>query len=295
MTDHCEEADERQARVVLQTLGVAGARLTLLGRGLSSTAWLVHRDAPDRDWVLRVAVTCAAGSSYEREHAVLARVRDTLGRAEPCVLRVPRPVQGSWTLGRPPAVMFSVTERLDGPGLDPTHATEAAAPIGRALRILHEIDVGGLGLSDFPRAWPFDDTAVHPLFASRLAGWADNIRQVAATPPRVLVHGDLHEENILWPLAEHPDGSTVGFVDFGMASVGAAMWDFAALAYFLSWPVSAIALTSYLHDGDLPRVRRQTQLLALSFAHYRLVTAEDTDEVGHATAFLDQTLRWLRG
>ncbi|MDQ3765452.1 MAG: aminoglycoside phosphotransferase family protein [Actinomycetota bacterium] len=291
MTGHREDADERLARVVLQTLGVPDARLRLLGRGLSSKAWLVRSPAADRDWVLRIAVTCAAGSTYEREHAVLARVLDTLEQSELDALRVPRPVQGSWTLGSPQAVIFSVTERLDGPGLAPVHAAQAAAPIGRALRALHDVDVCGLGLPDSARGWPFDDTAVHPLFASRLTGWADDIRQVAATQPRVLVHGDLHEENILWPLAEHPDGSTVGFLDFGMASAGAAGWDFAALAYFLSWRISMIALTSYLHDGELSRMRRQAQLLALSFAHYRLVTAEDRDEICHAMDFIDQTLR----
>ncbi|HEU0129303.1 MAG TPA: aminoglycoside phosphotransferase family protein, partial [Pseudonocardiaceae bacterium] len=272
MTGHRADADERLARVVLQTLGVPDARLALLGRGLSSNAWLVHRAAADRDLVLRVAVTSAAGSTYEREHAVLARVLEALNQSEPGALRVPCPVQGSWTLGCAQPVVFSVTERLDGPGLVPGRAAQGAAPIGRALRALHEVDVCGLGLPDSARGWPFDDTVVHPLFASRLTGWAEDIRQVAAMQPRVLVHGDLHEENILWPLAEHPDGATVGFLDFGMASVGVAGWDFAALAYFLSWPVSAIALTSYWHDG-LSRMRRQAQLLALSFAHYRLVTA----------------------
>jgi aminoglycoside phosphotransferase (APT) family kinase protein len=109
-----------------------------------------------------------------------------------------------------------------------------------------------------------------------------------------LVHGDLHEENILWPLVDDPDGSAVGFLDFGMASVGAAGWDFAALAYFLSWHIATIALTSYRQDGgDLSRLTRQTQLLALSFAHHRLVTAQDNDEVGHGTAFIDETLSAL--
>ncbi|MCA1670921.1 MAG: phosphotransferase [Actinobacteria bacterium] len=41
------------------------------------------------------------------------------------------------------------------------------------------------------------------------------IRQAAAAQPHVLIHGDLHEENILWPLADHPEGSAVGFLDFG--------------------------------------------------------------------------------
>ncbi len=274
-------------------LGVSDARLTLLGRGLSSSAWLVTDDVIDRDLVLRVALTCAAGSSYEREHAVLARILDTLNRAEPCALRVPPPVTGSWMLESPPAVIFSVTERLDGPGLAPVQAAAAAEPIGRALQTLHDVDVRGLGLPGTPRGWPFDDTPVHPILGSRLTCWAEDIRRVAATQPRVLVHGDLHEENILWPLADHPDGSTVGFLDFGMASAGAPGWDFAALAYFLSWRVSAIALTSYLQDnGDLSRVTRHTQLLALSFAHHRLVTAQD-DEVSHSTAFLNQTLSWL--
>jgi aminoglycoside phosphotransferase (APT) family kinase protein len=291
VTGHREDADERLAQVVLQTLGVPDARLKVLGRGLSSNAWWFRSAAADRDWVLRIAVTSAARSTYEREHAVLARVLDTLQQAEPGALRVPRPVHGSWTLGSPQPVMFSVTERLDGPELVPVHATQAAAPIGRALHALHEVDVCGLGLPDSARGWPFDDTPVHPLCASRLTGWADGIRQVAATQPRVLVHGDLHEENILWPLTEHPDGSTVGFLDFGMASAGAAGWDFAALAYFLSWRVSTIALTSYLHDDELSRMRRQTQLLALSFAHHRLITARDRNEICHAMDFIDQTLR----
>lgn len=293
MSNHREDADERQARVVLQTLGVPKARLTLLGRGLSSTAWLVHSEVTERDVVLRMALTSAAGRTYEREHAVLARVLETLEQAEPCALRVPRPIQGSWTLGCPQAVIFSVTERLEGSGLVPVHAAKAAAAIGRAVRTLHGVDVCGLGLPDFPRGWPFDDTAVHPLFAARLVGWAEDIRELAATPPRVLVHGDLHEENILWPLAEHPDGSMVGFVDFGMAAVGAAGWDFAALAYFLSWRVSTLALNAYRQEGEPSHLRYQTQLLALSFAHHRLVTAQDPDEVSHSTAFIDQTLRRL--
>ena len=144
-------------------------------------------------------------------------------------------------------MVFSVTEWLGGPGLAPVHAAEAAEPIGRAL---HDVDVGGLGLADTIRGWPFDDTPAHPILDSRLTLWADDIRQVAATQPRVLVHGDLHDDNILWPLADHPDRSKVGFLDFGMVSAGAAMWDFAALAYFLPWRVSAIALTSYRDDSD---------------------------------------------
>ena len=96
MTDRGDEADERLARGALQTLGLSDARLTLLGRGLSSNAWLVSDDATDRDLVLRVALSCAAGSTYEREHAVLARILDTLNQTEPSALRVPRPHQ--WVL-----------------------------------------------------------------------------------------------------------------------------------------------------------------------------------------------------
>jgi aminoglycoside phosphotransferase (APT) family kinase protein len=292
--DRGDDAEQRLARIALQTLGAADARLTLLGRGLSSNAWLVLDDATGHELVLRIAVTCAARSTYEREHAVLARIVDTLTQAEPCALRVPRPITGHWTLESPQAVNFSVTEWLNGPRLAPVHAAEAAAPIGRALRTLHDVDVHGLGLADTTRGWPFHDTPTHPTLDCRLSRWTDEIRQVIATQPRVLVHGDLHDENILWPLADPPDGSKVGFLDFGMASVGAAAWDFAALAYFLSWQVAAIALMSYLQDdGDLARVTHQTQLLALSFAHHRLVTAQDNHEIRHATAFIDQTLSAL--
>jgi aminoglycoside phosphotransferase (APT) family kinase protein len=292
MTDRRDGAEERLARVALQTLGAPEVRLTLLGRGLASNAWLFRDGVTDRDLVLRVALTGAARNTYEREHSVLARIFDTLNQAEPSA-RVPRPIKGSWTFESPQTVIFSVTERLDGDGLTPIRAAEAAEPIGRALRTLHNVDVGDLGLPTCTRGWPFDDTPVHPRFDSRLTRWAKDIRQVAATQPRVLVHGDLHEENILWPLADHPDGCKVGFLDFGMASVGAAGWDFAALAYFLSWRVTAVALRSYLQDGDLSRVTRQTELLALSFAHYRLVTAEDNDEVRHGTTFIGETLSWL--
>jgi aminoglycoside phosphotransferase (APT) family kinase protein len=293
VTDRGHDADKRLARVALQTLGVSDARLTLLGCGLSSNAWLVADDVADRELVLRVALA-AAGSTYEREHAVLSRVLDTLNQAQPCALRVPRPITGHWLLESSQAVNFSVTERLGGVGLALVDAAEAAEPIGRALQALHDVDVRGLGLADTTRGWPFDDTPVHPIFGFGLTGWADDIRQVAATQPRVLVHGDLHDENILWPLVDDPDCSAVGFLDFGMASVGAAGWDFAALAYFLSWHIATIALTSYLQDGgDLSRLTRQTQLLALSFAHHRLVTAQDNDEVGHGTAFIDETLSAL--
>jgi len=269
------------------------AGLTLLSHGLSSNAWLVTDEETGRELVLRVALTPAARSTYQREHAVLARVLNTLDQADSSALRVPRPLNGHWTLESSSAVNFSVTERLGGRGLALAHAAEAAEAIGRALRTLHEVDVRGLGLPDSTRSWPFDDTPVKPTLASQLTPWAHDIQQAAATPPRVLVHRDLHEENILWPLADHPDGSRVGFVDFGMASVGAGGWDFAALAYFLSWRVAAIALTSYLPDRDLRGVTCQTQLLALSFAHYRLVTAEDNDEIPHAIAFINETLSWL--
>jgi hypothetical protein len=49
-----------------------------------------------------------------------------------------------------------------------------------------------------------------------------------------------------------------------------------------------------LNNLTMPsRLTRQTQLLALSFAHHRLVTAQDNDEVGHGTAFIDETLSAL--
>lgn len=294
MTERRDNADERLARTALQTLGASDVRLTLLSRGLSSNAWLVGEDATDRDLVLRVPLIPAAESTYQREHAVLARVLDTLNQAEPSALRVPRPVRGHWMLNSASPVNFSVTERLDGPRLASVHSAAAAQPIGRALRALHHVDVRGLGLPDTTGGWPFEDTPLHSTLASRLTRYEHEIRQAAAAQPPVLVHGDLHEENILWPLADHPDGSAVGFLDFGRASVGAAAWDFAALAYFLSWRVATIALTSYLQEGDhLSSVTRQARLLAVSFAHHRLITAEDDDEVRHGAALINETLNAL--
>jgi len=96
----CDDADERLARVALQRLGVPDARLTLLGCGLSSNAWLVSDNATDRDLVLRVALTDVSRNTYEREHTVLDRILDTLNQAETSALtttatsRAGRPLPG---------------------------------------------------------------------------------------------------------------------------------------------------------------------------------------------------------
>jgi hypothetical protein len=49
VTDRGHDTDKRLARVALQTLGVLDARLTQLGCGLSSNAWLVADDVADRE------------------------------------------------------------------------------------------------------------------------------------------------------------------------------------------------------------------------------------------------------
>ena len=79
--------------------------------------------------------------------------------------------------------------------------------------------------------------------------------------PLVLVHSDLHEENML------SDGDRLAFIDFGETFVGAAAWEFASIAYFTSWDARRRRPRRFAADDPAMRRawRATVALLALSF------------------------------
>lgn len=272
--------DEALARAALIQLGMKAAGLSPLGSGFASEVWEVRRGK--RAFALRMARTDIDWPcTYKTEHAVMARL---------AALRapVPTPVAGSWDEPSWDGPPYSLTTLVPGTPLQPdTH--EAAAPrIAAFLRQMHSIrpsgfgppdaDVELTGLESTPEAgvrawwgsdlWPFSSPtlASHPALRdqARLAAAIEArgplVHELALEGPAVLVHTDLHDENIL------QSGETLGFIDFGETFVGSARWEFAALAYFLGWSLMDATLAAYLDPSDdLDTWRSDVAAVALSF------------------------------
>jgi hypothetical protein len=143
--------------------------------------------------------------------------------------------------------------------------------------------------------WPFRgaDLASHPALAEhpdlavRVASQASLVRELVRSGPSVVVHSDLHEENVL------QDDQSLGFIDFGEAFVGAPAWEFAALAYFFSWSMAERILDAYLADPrDRDRSISAAATLALPFGLQRW--AQDRrlgiDDDLHDETFLRESL-----
>ena len=304
--------DETTARAVLAALDMAPAGLSPLGSGLASEAWLVHADGPAL--ALRIATDPSdPPDTYRTEHALMARLAG-LGA------RVPVPMSGNWQLDGWRLAPFSLTSFLPGVPLQANASEWAAGPLATFLRLLHGIPVTGAGrlveiegqlrgesedmegglvaaFYGYP-LWPFGTARleVHPALALRpelvalVAGQAAAIRQAALEGPGVIVHSDLHEENIL------QDGHQLGFIDFGEAFIGSPAWEFAAMAYFGGWSLADRTLTAYLADRrDEPAWRASTAALAICFGLHRWeqdgrLAVDDTD---HNETFLRQAVARL--
>ena len=103
----------------------------------------------------------------------------------------------------------------------------------------------------------------------------------------VLVHSDLHEENIL------AEDDRLGFIDFGETFRGTAAWEFASIAYFLGWPMADAVLDAYLPTpADVASWVPPVTRLALSFGLSRWEQDRDmgVDEEAHDRGFLQATL-----
>ncbi|MGH2513431.1 MAG: phosphotransferase family protein [Candidatus Limnocylindrales bacterium] len=294
--------------------------LRLIGAGLSSAAWFVR--SGDRRLALRIATEPAAPlNRYAGEHAILARLV-TRG------VLVPEPVTGSWEIARWPGPSFSLTTFLAGVPLQPAALESAAGEIATFLVKLRSVPTIGFGpigplsagepvqgIATDPISglgawmagaplWPFDQSRLeaHPALIDRaalrseIARWRSTIESAGRTRPAVLVHSDLHEENIL-DTRDRPDGRRLAFIDFGEAFIGAAGWDEAALAYFLGWPladrVHVLAGTGRAASRSGPR---SIAALGVSFGLYRWWQdrQRDVDDNVHAESFLRSALDRLR-
>jgi aminoglycoside phosphotransferase (APT) family kinase protein len=301
-----------RARAVLDALELGGPEPEALPDGLSSHAWRIR--SMSGDLVLRLPVHVDDGvGSYPTEHALLARLTE-LGA------RVPAPIQGSWLIPGWSAGPFWLTSFVPGTRLRPEPTDWAAAGIAAFLRLLHSIPATGfgplvevdgqlIGRSGHAEAglvaafeglplWPFGGVQLdehpalvdRPELASAIEGHALAIRRAALGGHPVIVHSDLHEENIL------EDDGRLGFIDFGECFVGAAGWDIAAIAYFGGWPLAEGVLAAYRDEPPSTRMPADPiAALALSFGLYRWQQDRrlgvDGDE--HDNAFLHETLARL--
>jgi Ser/Thr protein kinase RdoA (MazF antagonist) len=303
--------DEAVARSILTAISLGSATLSPLARGLSSDAWLVRW--PKGDAVLRIATYADEPVTYPNEHAVMRRLR-AAGAT------VPAPITGSWQLDGWDGPAFSLTTFLPGTNLLTDARVWAYEPIAAFLRLLHALDVEGAGpvvevdgrlrgAVDDPTLgtidawsgaplWPLDGSTLddhpalgeRPRLVARLEAHRDDVRVALLRRPFVLVHSDLHEENIL------QDGRSLGFIDLGVAFVGAPTWEFAAVAYFLDWDLADRTLREYLDPpADLDDWRRATALTALSLGPRRWHQDRQNglDEDAHNEAYLLEALARL--
>jgi len=304
---------DRDAMVwtVLSALGIEDADLLPLGAGLASEAWRIGHRHP---WyALRIGRMWTEGrSTFEMEHALMARLVANGAR-------VPTPVRGSWELEDWSGPPFSFTLGLDGGPLAKVGHERAAPAMAAFLRTLHGLPIPGHGALTVVdgvlrgeqdtrevglRAWA--QRPLWPLGAARLdahAALADRpalreligaheatVRAALGHGPGVPLHSDLHEENIL-----DADGE-LGFIDFGEGLVGPAAWEFAAIGYFLGWPMADATLAAYLDDSrDLERWRADASAIALCFGVYRWAQDRELemDEDTHDEEFLLETLARL--
>ncbi len=300
--------DDTLPRSILAGLGVLPDLVVRLGTGLASEAWRV--EAAGHDSVLRISGWAPdEPTTYRSEHAVMARLTE-LGAA------VPAPITGDWRQPDLAAPPFSLTTFLPGAPMRPDPDARAVERIATFLRQLHSIDASGYGpltQDDHPagvdpdpvgglrerwsggHAWLVDgaDVATHPAWAEhrellwRLRTLASAVVDDALAGPMVLVHSDLHEENIL------DDGDRLGFIDFGETFRGTAAWEFASIAYFLGWPLADAVLAAYLPTpADVANWAPRVTRLALSFGLSRWEQDRDlgVDEEAHDEGFLQASL-----
>jgi Ser/Thr protein kinase RdoA (MazF antagonist) len=275
------------ARAALDTVGLGHRELSYLAEGLSSDAWLIEE--PGTRLVLRVSKSVGRLDELVREHAVL-------GALTAVGAYVPAPVAGSWEHAGWSGPSFSIITFIAGEPLAPKEVMAIAGDIAGFLDVLHATippqEMPNLA-ERFAGApiWPIHRTnlsghpvAADPRTAARLDNVAGDVRRVLSGL-QVLVHSDLHEGNIV------RTDTGAAFLDFGCAFMGVALWDYAALAFFLGWSITErVLVTGALHRCD------DVRLVALSFALYRWESSsQDPEEAQHCAAFIEETLDLARG
>jgi len=257
--------DADTVRSVLIAADLPDARPRHIAEGFASDAWLVQHG--DETLVLRIERPDAGyPNSYRREHALMTALR-AIGAD------VPIPVAGSWERAGYVGLAWSLTTHIPGGWTTNDRLARLIEPVAGFLRQLHSLPADGDPIAALvdrfgDDVWPMSDRdlAGHPALAGRPALQAQIARHAAAVRatlergPFVLVHSDLHEENML------SEGDRVGVIDFGETFTGVAAWEFASIAYFTSWDLADELLVRYLDDpSDGVGWRADIALLALSF------------------------------
>ena len=217
--------DEALARRLLaeQFPELAGATVRRHASGWDNTVFAV-----DDRWAFRFPRRALAIPGVERELEHLPRLAAALPVLIPAPLRVGVPS---------PAFPWPFYGARLLPGVEPTPAFDAAArnrlaaPLGRFLRALHDLEVPAglphdpLGRVDMARRVPFATERLAELAASGLADHRaaarpvlDAARDLPPTRRRVLVHGDLHFRHVL--VDGRGSNPLVGVIDWGDLCLG---------------------------------------------------------------------------
>lgn len=293
---------------VLRTLGMEDMPILPLGAGLASEAWRVGAATP---WLaLRIARKDRGGATYPVEHA-LASLLAAQGAS------VPAPVRGSWEVEGWTGRAFSLMTGLDGARATPADEAVVVPALADFLAVQQSVELDGFGplalvdgelrgVSTDPAtgvvtwadrvAWPADgpSLASHPALGDRpdlraaMEALAPRVLEAITDRPTVLVHADLHEENLL------VDGSVVHVIDLGETFLGPVAWDLAAIGYFLGWHIADQVTDTLLArpDAHAGLRREDVDLVALAVGAYRwaLDRALGADEDTYDAGFLRETL-----
>ena len=263
----------------------------------------------DRRLVLRVSNDAEAAATYAMEHALMARL---VAAGAP----VPSPVAGDWDVQGWVGPAFSVTTWVPGSPLRAGLRVTSAPQIAGFIRLLQAVAMDGFGaltVADGRLRGAFDDReagilawatrpfwplgsvgieahpplSLRPDLRRRLEARAPVVRAALLGGPAVVLHSDLHEENLL-----EADG-LVHVIDFGEALVGPAAWEVASIAYFLGWDVADATLDALVEDVTVRAGwRADAAAIGLAFGVYRWHQDDELgmDEDVHDEAFLESTL-----
>lgn len=300
------------ARKVLSDMGLADARVTLLGSGATSRVWTVA--TPERTCVLRL-IDGDRGLYGALDAHIRQSLRDLGGRAVPPLAT--SDVHDLRIAGR----RWSLEPYV--PGFHPARGAlpcPAARHLGETLAALHALPVAGFGRpvardgsrikggaatplagvadrfeNPLPDLWAQGYT--HPVLAAApdlrpalLAHLAQVSSRIATSAP-VLCHGDLHERQFICS----GDG-LAALIDFGEAAVLDPHWDLGSVWYFhgardfamvhaayaacttrrdiLPEAARAFSIAIAMHHASRARLPGRAHRLARATAHIRATLAE---------------------
>jgi aminoglycoside phosphotransferase (APT) family kinase protein len=282
------------ARAVAAGLGFRTGRLTPIGHGVASDAWLLA--CQGASFVLKLArQEPGRPCTYWSESLVMSALRQS-GLPVPEVIAVSPRCAATKT--ERPLRPWLLVGSADGMPLSRHRpAGSVSQSLGRFLSAMHRYPAGGLGplrqtstgitgmngtVEDGLLArwrsglfWPHDGSSLsaHALAVADGA-LLRNIEAVVTrcmaeateSEPARLLHSDLHREHIFTQ-----NGRLTAIIDFGGAFVCPISCEFAPIALFLGWDVANAVMKSYAEasDDDNSELARATAKTALIFGLYR--------------------------